>query len=103
MACVVTPDVFDELDGYVTILHEFVHCYQYTTCEPGLKEDLTVARQAEQTGEMIWELQYDFPYTDPAFTALFERFIHRRRITSDLPLADELQQELKANLIDARL
>ncbi len=32
IACVVTPDVFDAPEAYVTILHEFVHCYQYETC-----------------------------------------------------------------------
>ena len=30
-ACVVSVDVFDTLDGYVTIFHEFVHCQQRTT------------------------------------------------------------------------
>jgi hypothetical protein len=37
IVCVVTPDVFDNREGYVTILHEFVHCYQYETCEQTLK------------------------------------------------------------------
>ncbi len=97
MACVVTPEVFDEPGGYVTILHEFVHCYQYNTCEAGLKQELTVAMQAEAAGEMMWEIQYDFPYKDPAFTIPFERFLTAVD-TGDLALADELQQELKVTL-----
>jgi hypothetical protein len=30
MACVVTNEIFDSLEGYVTIFHEFIHCHQYT-------------------------------------------------------------------------
>ncbi len=36
-ACVVTADVFDTLDGYVTIFNEFVHCYQYRCAKTGSK------------------------------------------------------------------
>ena len=97
IACVVTPEVFDELDGYVTILHEFIHCYQYTTSEAALRRGLTVARQAEAAGDMLWELQYDFPYMDPAFATLFARFMTAVG-TGDLAQADGLQQGLKAAL-----
>jgi hypothetical protein len=75
MACVVSMDVFDELDGYVTVLHEFVHCYQYSTCETRLKNGLNVTKQDEAAGEMMWEIQYSFPYEDPVFVNLFSRFL----------------------------
>jgi hypothetical protein len=38
MACVVTGEVFDSLEGIVTIFHEFVHCQQFETCERELKQ-----------------------------------------------------------------
>jgi hypothetical protein len=90
-------EVFDELDGYVTILHEFVHCYQFITCEAGLKQELMVAKQSVAAGDMLWEIQYEFPYEDPEFTILFERFISSISV-GDLAMTDELQRDLKSIL-----
>jgi hypothetical protein len=67
IACVVTPDVFGEPGGYSVILHEFVHCYQWTTSEPRLKGVLGIFRSAMERKDYMWELQYPFPYVDPAF------------------------------------
>jgi len=62
MACVVSPDVFASPEGYATILHEFVHCYEWETVEGKLKQGLTVNREAMARGDFMWELQYPFPY-----------------------------------------
>jgi hypothetical protein len=62
MACVVTPDVFDQPGGYATILHEFVHCFQWQTVEAKLKEGLAIYREAMASHDFMWELQYPFPY-----------------------------------------
>ena len=62
MACVVTPDVFSQPDGYAFILHEFVHCYQWETVEGKLKEGLEINREAMAKHDFMWELQYPFPY-----------------------------------------
>lgn len=75
IACVVTPEVFDTKEGYVTILHEFVHCYQYETCEQALKQQLDVARQAGENGDVMWEIQHPFPYQAEAFSRGYQRFI----------------------------
>ncbi|MBW6467212.1 MAG: hypothetical protein K0B06_11960 [Brevefilum sp.] len=74
IACVVTPDVFDTPEGYVTILHEFVHCYQYETCEQDLKAKLDIAQQAQENGDVMWEIQHPFPYQAGAFTRAYTRF-----------------------------
>jgi hypothetical protein len=74
IACVVTPDVFDTPEGYVTILHEFVHCYQYETCEQALKSKLDIAQQAQEKGDFMWEIQHPFPYQAGAFTRAYARF-----------------------------
>lgn len=76
IACVVTPDVFDAMDGYVTILHEFVHCYQYETCEQDLKMKLDVARQADEIGDFMWEIEYPFPYQAEAFICAYSDFLN---------------------------
>jgi len=70
-ACIVTADVFDEPAGIVTMLHEFVHCYQFNTCEMKLKESLAIARQAQEEGNFTWELDYPFPYQDSAIEAAY--------------------------------
>jgi len=74
IACVVSPDVFDSMEGYVTIFHEFVHCYQYETCEEDLKEKLDIARQARESGDMMWEIEYPFPYCAKNFTKEYVNF-----------------------------
>lgn len=75
IACVVTPDIFDNPEGYVTILHEFVHCYQYETCEPDLKKTLDIARHAQETGNSMWEIEYPFPYQAEHFIQAYARFL----------------------------
>lgn len=97
VACVVTPEIFDEPGGIVTILHEFVHCYQFSTCEMDLKAKLAVARQAETEGDMMWEIEHPFPYEDQSFTVPFERFI---AVTSvgELDLADQYRRRFESDL-----
>ncbi len=75
IACVITPEVFDSPEGYVTILHEFVHCYQYETCEQALKGKLDIARQAQEKGDFMWEIQHPFPYRAGIFTRAYQEFL----------------------------
>lgn len=70
-ACVVTGEVFDSLEGYVTIFHEFVHCQQWETCEARLKQSLGIARQAQAENDTMWEINYAFPYGDPRFVETY--------------------------------
>jgi len=74
-ACVVTGEVFDSLEGTVLIFHEFVHCHQFLTCEPKLKEGLLIYRRAMEKKDFMWELQHPFPYTDPAFEKTYRRLL----------------------------
>ncbi|MGZ4887093.1 MAG: hypothetical protein ACXVJK_04975 [Candidatus Aminicenantales bacterium] len=71
MACVVTGEVFGQSDGYVFIFHEFVHCAQWDCCEQKLKEGMSIFREAMKTKNYMWELQYPFPYSGPAFTKIY--------------------------------
>lgn len=67
IACVVTPEVFAEPGGYAIIFHEFVHCFQWETSEPGLKKSLGVYNRAMERKDYMWELQHPFPYDDTDF------------------------------------
>lgn len=75
IACVVSPDVFDSTDGYITILHEFVHCYQFETCEQDLKMSLDIARKAQEVGDFMWEIQHPFPYHSKNFIHGYSAFL----------------------------
>jgi len=75
MACVVTGDVFDELDGYVTIFHEFIHCQQYEICETTLKQSLQIFQQAQAKKDFMWEINHPFPYEDHKFVSLYASFL----------------------------
>lgn len=89
IACVVTPDVFESLNGYITILHEFVHCFQYETCEQDLKMRLDIAQQAKEKGNVMWEIQHPFPYTAKSFVRPYASFLEA--------IDDENEHEIRLN------
>ncbi len=75
MACAITPDAFDTLEGYVLIFHEFIHCQQWEAGEMDLKRTLGVYKKARQRKDDQWEINYPFPYTDSDFTHLYNLFL----------------------------
>ncbi|NJE25691.1 hypothetical protein E3E22_03450 [Thermococcus sp. MV5] len=75
IACVVSEDAFQSLEGYVSIFHEFVHCYQWESCEQELRQNLTVAEKEVARGNYMWEINYPFPYSDPEFENTYFRFL----------------------------
>jgi hypothetical protein len=94
MACVVTGDVFDSLDGYVTIFHEFVHCQQFETCEQQIKQTLSVAQKALAAYDFMWEINHTFPYNDSAFIQAYAQFLVLTP-GSDPAAIRDTRQELK--------
>lgn len=74
-ACVVSDEIFDDLDGYSILLHEFVHCYQANTAEYELKEGLTIYKNAMKNEQYSWELEYDFHYQDKEFVELYRELL----------------------------
>ncbi len=83
-ACVVSGDVFDSTAGYVTMFHEFIHCHQWNTVEPGLKDKLPLAVRAMEKRDYMWEINYPFPYD-------CERF--EQSYTAWIQALDELNRE----------
>lgn len=71
VACVVTPDAFDDLRGFILVFHEFVHCYQWETCEQRLKGGMRLYRAAMERKDYMWELQYPFPYGSETFRGAY--------------------------------
>lgn len=75
MACVVSAEVFDDLAGYVTIFHEFVHCRQWETCETRLKSGLAVFNKAMAAKDYMWEINHPFPFEQAGFVEAYEGFL----------------------------
>ena len=97
MACVVTPEVFEEPAGYAVIFHEFVHCYQWETCELRLKAALRVYGRAMERKDYMWELQHPFPYADPEFARDYGAML-AALTTGDHGRAMSVRAALKARL-----
>lgn len=95
MACVVTSDVFDEPDGYVTIFHEFIHCQQAESCEQKLKQRLGVARQAQEVNDYMWEINHPFPYAAPEFVQLYQSFLNEHTLSEIKSIRQQLRSILK--------
>lgn len=94
MACVVTSDVFDDLAGYVTIFHEFIHCRQAEICEQKVKQKLGVARKALAANDFMWELNHPFPYAAPDFVQGYETFLAKQEMAE----VESIRQQLKTLL-----
>ncbi len=94
MACVVTPNVFETPEGYVTILHEFVHCYQFETCEQEMKMSLDVARKAQEVGDFMWEIEHPFPYQALDFIRPYQKFLSAA-LENSMEDVRHTRQELK--------
>jgi hypothetical protein len=75
MACIVSGDVFNDLSGYATIFHEFIHCGQMECCELKLKSKLKVAQEAMAKNDFMWELNHAFPYEDTVFSEVYTIFL----------------------------
>jgi hypothetical protein len=95
MACVVTGDVFDESDGYVTIFHEFIHCQQSERCEQELKQKLGVARRAQEVNDYMWEINHPFPYAAPEFVQLYQSFLNKHTLSEIESIRQQLRGILK--------
>lgn len=98
-ACVVSGEVFDTPQGYVTIFHEFIHCHQWNTVEPGIRQRLPLAMESEKNGDYMWEINYDFPYHDKWFEQTYSEFI-KAASEHDTTMVAHLRAELATMLND---
>lgn len=67
LAAVISSEVLDSIEGYASLFHEFVHCYQFYKCDVKLKKDLKVYDDAMKKKDYMWELNHPFPYNDSVF------------------------------------
>jgi hypothetical protein len=94
-AGVITPDAFETKEGYVSLFHEFVHCYQAENVELELKSKLQVAREALEKEDFMWELEHPFPYEKPEFVDLYTRWLGS---SLDIQTRREIRHQLQTVL-----
>ncbi len=94
-AGVITPDAFETTEGYVSLFHEFVHCYQAENHEQELKAELQVAAEAMEQGDFMWELEHPFPFEKPEFVDLYTQWLEA---DLDIQSRREIRNELKSIL-----
>jgi len=75
VSCVISGEIFDSIEGYITIFHEFMHCHQWEICESKLKQNLGVAQKAMSKKDYMWEINYPFPYKNSKFTEAYSLFL----------------------------
>ncbi len=97
MTCVVTGEVFDSMDGYAIIFHEFVHCAEFATVEMKLKENLEIYKLAMKQKDWMWELNYPFPYSKKEITESFLSLLSAMD-GKDLDAVKEARKKLKQHL-----
>ena len=74
-SCVVTKKIFDLLNGYVTIFHEFMHCSQAEICESKLKKKLILGREGIEKNDPSWEINHPFPYKNQEFVKAYSELM----------------------------
>jgi hypothetical protein len=68
MACVIDSTGLDSPREIAVVFHEFVHCFQFNTCEMTIKNQMEIGREGAASGNGMWELNYPFPYADSLVT-----------------------------------
>ena len=95
--CIVTNDICESLNGYITIFHEFVHCRQFLTVELQLKNQLEIAKEAAKKNDYSWEITYPFPYADTIFVNNYSSLI-KAADTNDFRSVVKYRNNLKEYL-----
>ena len=64
---VIGENILNVPNNYVFLFHEFVHCYVGDNYEASIRKNLTIEKQQREANNMMWELNYQFPYDDDVF------------------------------------
>ncbi|MDF2651870.1 MAG: hypothetical protein K0Q73_7675 [Paenibacillus sp.] len=94
---VVTGEVFESIANQIIVFHEYVHCYQFETCEMKLRSQIELAQRSVNTKDYFWELQYPFPYEDTEFVK-YVNDLFKALVANDRKELCILRQEIKAYL-----
>lgn len=97
--CVTGKKIFNSINGYTIIMHEFVHCWQFRTVEAEIKSKLKIAQIAMANKDYMWELNHPFPYDDSIFVNHYQKFIEAL-IDKNIDEARVQRKILKEHLSD---
>lgn len=68
-SAIISDQAFNDLQGYIFIFHEFVHCFQWENGERDIRASLEIERKYKKKNNYMWELNHPFPYEDSYFTS----------------------------------
>jgi len=87
-AAVLTEKTLGNPERHVVVFHEFVHCFQWETCERELRKELEIEKQQRELNNFSWEIDYPFPYNDDFFV----------RMTSEMVSFEDYHAKMKEYL-----
>ena len=67
LSAVIGKKILENPENYVSIFHEFVHCFQGETVEMDIKSNLAIFKEEMAKQNYSWEINYPFPYDDEYF------------------------------------
>ena len=97
--CVAGKKIYNSLNGYTIIMHEFVHCWQAGSVEMEIKSKLKIAQDAMARQDYMWELNHPFPYSDSLFVSHYKNFIDALQ-SKEIDKAKSHRNKLKNYLSD---
>lgn len=74
-------DVFSSLEDMITVIHEFVHCYQSETCLEKLRNKLEITKHYKKLEDWMWEINHPFPYENQEISEMFS--VYRESLIND--------------------
>ena len=95
--CIISLNTFSKPAGYITIMHEFINCCQYSSVEPELKQTLDIYNTVMKNKAYSWEIMYPFPYNDSLFVSYYDNF-NNALGNNDIETAEIFRHKLKAYL-----
>jgi len=66
-SAVISKNILENKNNFVSIFHEFVHCFQMENGEFDIKNGLSIAKQEMGKNNYSWEINYPFPYDNEYF------------------------------------
>jgi hypothetical protein len=64
---IISASKLEDPNNYAFVFHEFVHCFVWNKCELSIRKELKIEKQQREANNMIWEMNYQFPYEDDIF------------------------------------
>jgi len=66
-SAIISKNTLENQNYYISIFHEFVHCFQMENGEFDIRKELTIEKQEIAKNNYSWEINFPFPYNNNYF------------------------------------